>query len=498
MMSSVSLYSLNNQHSLDALVAIDDRGCICDLNSLAESLLGWRSDEVIGRPVHDVLCSHSAYTDHDGGACPLTNIEQQNVEPTEVYWVHKNQENIAVSYRQTPILLTTVSLEAVSAGLIVFQTSENLGYHLEELKKLSAFTDINPAPLLELDSQALILFSNPCMTELMLEYGFDDEGSPSVLPEDLLELVQRCLSIDMPLENIEAKAVDPENEMPPKYFLWTCHPIRNNHTKSVLLCGLDVSNKKELELQQEKFLQTLEEEKVKARKEYLVKMVHELRTPLNAVVGYAKLLKVKLSGKITEAQSSLFDRIIDGGLGLADQISSTLQAARVESGNIEADFTNFTINPLIKGVISKLSAMAEDKGLSVFTDIPDEPIQICADISQIEQILINLFSNAVKYTPTGSIKVSLSNIEDEKLGECIAISVEDTGSGISDAEKDAVFELFGRQDLHNSSEIEGEGLGLAICSEMIDLHHGRIDLQTEQGVGSTFTALVPLQQSLNN
>jgi len=497
-MLSDSPFSLSNQHSLDALIAIDGRGCICELNHLAESLLGWGSSEVIGRSVHDVLCSHSAYNDHDEASCSLRNNNQHNVEPNEVYWVHKNQENIAVSYRQTPILLSTTSSESEAAGLIVFQTSENLGYQLEELKKLSAFTDINPAPLLELDSQALILFSNPCMTELMLEYGFDDEGSPSVLPKNLPDLVQRCLSIDVPLENIEAKAVDPENEMPPKHFLWSCHPVRHNNTGSVLLCGLDVSNKKELELQQEKFKQTLEEEKVKARKEYLVKMVHELRTPLNAVVGYAMLLKVKLSGKITEAQSSLFDRIIEGGLVLADQISSTLQAARVESGSIDADFKYFTINPVIQDIVLKLSSMADDKGLSVITDIPDEPIHICADLAHVKQILINLFSNAVKYTSTGSINVSLASIEDVKLGECIAMSVKDTGSGISDTEKDAVFELFSRQDLHISSEIEGEGLGLAICSEMVDLHHGRIDLQTELGKGSTFTVLLPLQQALNN
>ena len=376
----------------DGIIEFDSGSIITQINDKVEQLLGWSEKELVGLPVHKALCSLSINTDHDELNCPIKLFGNSDTSVKEVIWVHKNQSNIAIRYRQQAFQAEEPSL----GGFIVFQTCENLGFNLRELNKLAKLTDVNPTPLLEVDSQGLILFSNPAMTELMLEYGFDDDGRPNVLPQNLAKLAQSCLDVGLAIDNLESKAKDSEDESPIKYFLWSCHPIINEERESVLLCGIDISNKKELEIQQIIFNQMLEEEKLKTRKEYLNKMVHELRTPLNLVVGYAGLLKQKLREHCSTLQLSLFDQIIDSGMRLADQISATLKVDSVEAGILSAEFTEYLLNVDMLSVVNSMEIMAAEKGLALTVDIPHEPLMIVADKQQIKQIVINLLSNAIK------------------------------------------------------------------------------------------------------
>jgi len=134
---------------IDGLIQFDCDGNIVRVNQLAESLLGWTASDLLGRPVHDALCGHSAYTDHSKEQCPLTVFSGPGTQPTEAYWVHKNQENVSISYRKAQSDSSHDTEN--SSGFIVFQTSERLGYNVSELKKLSAFTDINLATIQQVD-----------------------------------------------------------------------------------------------------------------------------------------------------------------------------------------------------------------------------------------------------------------------------------------------------------------------------------------------------------
>ena len=466
----------------DGLIEIRD-GMMVQLNAQVAYYLGWSAADLNGRSVHHALCKHSAYCDHAEETCPFTVLSEEPLHAREAYWVHKDQQNIAINYRLVPTSRDSL--------LIIFQSCASLGYQLEELRILSTFTDINPAPLLEVDAQGLILFSNPAMTELMLTFGFNDEGLPQVLPANLSACVTQCLSSDQALLNVESAAQDEADPQLEHYFLWRFHPLKEAHKESVLVCGVDISPKKQMEQQQARFQQVLEQEKAQARREYLAKMVHELRTPLNAVVGFASLLKHKLATKIEANDLLIFDHIIDGGSQLAEQISLTLESSRVELGKLQADIADFEINSVLHELADTLKVMADEKQLAMLADIPDTPIRVRADIQHLRQTVINLLSNAIKYTPMGQVKLIVSEVHDELVGAGVAISVHDTGSGISEDEKEQIFELFKRQKDHSQSNIEGDGVGLALCVEMMSLNCGRILLESEPGRGSVFTVIFP-------
>lgn len=466
----------------DGLIEIDSNNLIVNANAQASVFLGWEQQELLGRTAFHSMCQNTAYCD-DNSVCPVVVFNAESFQVQECYWVHKNQQNIAVSYR---VIHTTRNTK-----LLIFQTCESLGYQVEELRKLSTFTEINPAPLLEVDSQGLILFSNPAMTELMLTFGFNDEGTANILPENLSELVSQCITTHSELEGVESDAIDEDDPDNHRFFLWRFHSLHDAQKESVLLCGVDISYKKQMEQQQAKFQQTIELEKIKARKEYLAKMVHELRSPLNAVVGYATLLKKKLASVADEKYLPLFDRIIEGGNQLAEQISMTLESSRVESGRIQADIAEFEVNGIAHELADKLSIMAVKKNLKISSDIPSKSLRIKADIQHVRQVVINLLSNAIKYTPEGEVKLIVSELDDKQIGPAISITIQDTGSGISEEDKETVFELFKRQESHTKSDIEGDGFGLAICVEMMKLNHGRISLESELGVGSRFSAIFP-------
>lgn len=466
----------------DGLLVVDSEGAIAHLNDAATNFIGWSQAAVKGRSVHEVLCQHSIYTNHSSNDCPLCIRDEVLLAPQEVYWTHQNSENVAISFRRSSM--------ACGSTLILFTTCEQQGFQVEELRKLSLFTDINPAPLLELDEQGLILFSNPAMTELMLEFGFDDEGAPAVLPGDLADLVGQALE-SQGLENVESSAASEEDGSSVRHFMWRFHVQDSEHGNIILLSGLDVTSKKEMEQQRLQYERTLEQEKERTRKEYLAMMVHELRSPLNAVVGYAGILKKKLADHCNDTHLSLFDRIIEGGQQLAEQISTTLDSTRVEAGKLVADITQFDAVSVIREACEQGLALASQKELQFVTDLPEGKLQTLADKQHFKQIAINLISNAVKYTESGTIEVLLSPSFDEVVGKCIILEVKDTGCGVPESEKESIFRLYERQDSHEGGEIEGDGYGLAICCEMLELSHGRIILKSELGIGSSFSAILP-------
>jgi two-component system, autoinducer 2 sensor kinase/phosphatase LuxQ len=466
----------------DGLISIEATGLIAGLNKAASKLIGWSDDEAKGRSAHGLLCQHSIYTKHADEACPLCQFSEEILAPQESYWTHKNSENVAVSYRRT--------YSEDGNILIIFTTCEQQGYQVGELKKLSLFTEINPAPLLELDKQGLILFSNPVMTDLMLEFGFNDEGAPAILPDDLPSLVGEALELDG-LDSVESSASAEDDTDKVCYFLWSFHIDGEGQGKSILVSGLDVSSRKEVQLQQEIFNRTLEQEKERTRKEYLAMMVHELRSPLNAVVGYAGILKKKLASHCSDAQLSLFDRIIEGGNQLAEQISTTLDSTRVEAAKLVASIERFDAIPVLEDVCIQGRTVSEQKGLAFKASLPGGQMQVLADKQHFKQVAVNLISNAIKYTPEGTVAVSITSGVDTQVGNCIVLEVKDTGCGIPADQKESIFKLYERQDVHESGDIEGDGYGLAICLEMLELNYGRILLDSEEGVGSTFSAIFP-------
>jgi PAS domain S-box-containing protein len=226
----------------------------------------------------------------------------------------------------------------------------------------------------------------------------------------------------------------------------------------------------------------------RAKSEFLMAMSHELRTPLNAIGGYAELLALGLGGGVTERQREYLDRIRRSQQHLMALINDILNFSRIEGGQIKYEVTEISLASVIDGVVPMIEPQADAKNLRVTHGSTGDVIA-CADRGKVEQILINLLSNSVKYTdPGGSIDISYALVEGRAQ-----IRVSDTGIGIPDDKLGAIFEPFVQVGRSLARPAEGTGLGLAISRDLARAMGGEITAESTLGQGAVFTLTLPGQ-----
>jgi signal transduction histidine kinase len=222
------------------------------------------------------------------------------------------------------------------------------------------------------------------------------------------------------------------------------------------------------------------------KSEFLATMSHELRTPLNSVIGFTELLMRQKPGPLNDKQIRFLKHIDEAARHLLQLINDILDLSRIEAGRIELNRERFDIRESLAEVLSVIKPLAGIKHLELATDVPGGYV-VDADRVRFKQMLYNLLSNAVKFTPEGGrVWMEFTALEDK-----IRIVVADTGIGIPREEQEAVFDQFHQVGVTTQGVREGTGLGLAITKRLVDLHGGRIWLESEPGVGSRFTFTVP-------
>ncbi len=225
-----------------------------------------------------------------------------------------------------------------------------------------------------------------------------------------------------------------------------------------------------------------------ARERFLANLSHELRTPLNSIIGFAGTMKMELAGPLTGAQQSQLEMIFNSGKHLLGLVEELLEYSALEAGADRVTATRFMPCKTAKDVVRLLRPLAENKGIElVVVECPHE-FEANTDRFKIEQILINLLGNAIKFTERGTVTVSPC-----RDGEYLRIEVTDTGVGIPSAHIDEVFEKFTQLEGDHTVKPAGTGLGLAISREYARLLGGEIAAVSTPGVGSTFTLRVPLK-----
>jgi signal transduction histidine kinase len=224
------------------------------------------------------------------------------------------------------------------------------------------------------------------------------------------------------------------------------------------------------------------------KSEFLATMSHELRTPLNAIIGFSQVLKEQMYGELNEKQAGYVDDVLSSGQHLLNLINDILDLAKVEAGRMELQPSTFALPELLENAASMVRERATRQGIGL-TVATDRSVGLMeGDERKVKQILFNLLSNAVKFTPGGG-KVTLAA---KAADEQVKISVRDTGVGISVEDQTKIFEEF--YQVGASRTQEGTGLGLALTSRLVELHHGELRVESEPGVGSTFTVILPLHQ----
>lgn len=222
---------------------------------------------------------------------------------------------------------------------------------------------------------------------------------------------------------------------------------------------------------------------------FLNAISHELRTPLNFITGFASLLQDEVQGPLNEAQRHYIVKVLEGAEQLIGLIDDLLDYARMEAGHFALELQPTDLAPVVGAVVEDMTPLAREKGLALSTGELSAP-PILADRGRVRQVLYNLVSNAIKFTPPGG-RVAIAVRSDDSA---VVLEVSDTGLGISQADLPNVFSKFFQAKVAETgtgNQVKGTGLGLAITKGLVEAHGGRIQVESEEGKGSTFRVFFP-------
>lgn len=228
----------------------------------------------------------------------------------------------------------------------------------------------------------------------------------------------------------------------------------------------------------------------KAKSEFLANMSHELRTPLNSIIGFSELLREGITGPLNEEQKDYLKDIWESGKHLLRLINDILDLSKIEAGKIELQFNEFSLRKLLQGSLIMFSERAMRHKIKLSADIPEDIGYITADEMKVKQVVFNLLSNAIKFTPDcGEVGIKASKKDNE-----FQIDVWDRGIGIAKEDMDRLFRPFQQLEATSTKSYEGTGLGLHISKKFVELHNGRIWVESELGKGSKFSFTIPVSQ----
>jgi signal transduction histidine kinase len=227
------------------------------------------------------------------------------------------------------------------------------------------------------------------------------------------------------------------------------------------------------------------------KSQFLANMSHELRTPLNAILGYSELVLDDIYGAVPEKARAALERVQSNGKHLLGLINDVLDLAKIEAGKLTLSLADYAMDEVVASVVAAVEALAAEKHLALTVDVPSDLPIGHGDEQRIRQVLLNLVSNAIKFTDAGEVTITA------RVGDgAFQVAVSDTGPGISAEDQAKLFQEFQQADSSSTRTKGGTGLGLAISRRFIDLHGGRIRVESAPGHGSTFTFELPITVEL--
>jgi len=224
------------------------------------------------------------------------------------------------------------------------------------------------------------------------------------------------------------------------------------------------------------------------KSQFLANMSHELRTPMNAVLGYTDLILDDIFGDVPAAIRETLERVKSNGQHLLGLINDVLDLSRIEAGQLTLSLGDYAMGEVVQAVVSAVESLAAAKKLDFEATVPPDLPAGRGDERRLTQVLLNLTGNAIKFTDAGKV-----SIDARAADGSFVVSVTDTGPGISDADQLRIFEEFQQADSSSTRAKGGSGLGLSISRRIVELHGGRLWVESELGHGSTFYFTVPLR-----
>ncbi|MBW2467435.1 MAG: response regulator, partial [Deltaproteobacteria bacterium] len=365
----------------------------------------------------------------------------------------------------------------------------------KELASLALFTHLNPSPVFRIDKEGYILQANSASQKLFTTENPQGKILSDVCPDLDRDMMKRVLSANGVLQ-VERKISGKD-----LLFSFTYEP----EYEVINVYGADISLLKETERNLKKHINELAdmrlamlnmmsdleaakekaEDAVKAKSIFLANMSHEIRTPMNAIIG---LTTMALQTKLTRKQQDYCSKIDSSAHSLLQIINDILDFSKIEADRLEMENVDFNLNEVLKRVSNQIVLKAEEKGVELILNIaPDVPFGLQGDPLRLEQVLINLVNNAVKFTDKGEILVSTELVSKKSASVKLRFSIRDTGIGMNMEQASSLFLPFSQADTSTTRRYGGSGLGLSICRKLVEMMGGEINVESELGVGSTFS-----------
>ena len=515
--------------AIDGVVVMDTSGKITEFNPAAEQLFGYRRDEVVGKLVSETIVpykyreAHARGLDHylrtGEGPVLRRRIEIEALRrdgsefPIEI-------EMTAAQYSEGEFFVAFVrditerQRAAESLHLYREKLEELVALRTEELEKkttiLDAVVTTSPSGLILTDEEGRICLTNPALEEM---FGYTGTSLIGLHVEELVPDASREEHRRYRKEFTQA----PKNrKMGEQLNLYgqrkdgTVFPADVSLT-SFLLEGkryiqasvIDISERKKHEEQLQDLNTNLERkvaertteliEASAAKSNFLAHMSHEIRTPMNGILGLAQLLE---RASLPPEQADMVSRIRKAGKSLLAIINDVLDFSKIEAGELRIELEPFEPAKILSQVDSLLGPSAREKGIELIVESSNDIDDfLTGDALRLEQVLINLISNAVKFSEASDVHVRVKTLELTPASVKLLFEVKDEGIGISKAHMECIFTPFSQADSSITRRFGGTGLGLAICKQLVELMGGRIGVESTLGVGSTFWFEIPFMRA---
>ena len=337
--------------------------------------------------------------------------------------------------------------------------------------------------------------------ELVNEKGFELIGDPEIVGKTMAEgmpattalfgpLLKEVYSTGAPFVGRELSPNPGDPEEARRYFNFVFQPLsEEGDVYAVLVVASEVTDLVQARLSAEKAQQEAVNAS-RAKSDFLARMSHELRTPLAAIIGYGELLADGITGPVNDEQVRQLTRIRWSANHLLAIIDEILTLARMEAGKEKVEIHQVEVPQLMESVASMAEPLAAAKGLAFEFVPPADDVTVETDPMKLRQVLLNLISNAVKYTDKGTVTIS-----SERRDGAVDFLVKDTGVGVADEHLEKIFEPFWQVEQTTTRRSGGTGLGLAVTRQFVDLLGGSIAVESRLGEGSTFRVSVPVSRS---
>jgi PAS domain S-box-containing protein len=480
------------EHATIGLALSEDR-IIVRANRALVNLFGYGEEELIGQTSAQLFPSVAAYQ-QSGTSEDLARLRSGEVLVSEMALRHKHGQDLWVRVAAKVVDPKAQSLQIISMVEDITARRETEARNRQLLDILDDANDFIGMST----AQGQLTYLNPQALRLL---GFPEDTNPQTLSirslhsqdqydrliKDLIpDIVEKGHWIgELPFQHQDG------HELPLSCAV-SAHRDENGNVIAISNIARDITAEKQAQMALIAAKEAAEAA-TRAKSEFLAHMSHEIRTPMNAVLGLAQLLDRE---PLTPGQAAMVRHIGEAGEALLRVINDILDFSKAEAGQIRIDRQPFSVSEMLGHIDQLFRSTAEGKALAfTVSDIPDDLGALLGDRIRLEQILINLVSNAIKFTPAGSVALVVTRVAGGEKSLRLRFEVRDTGIGLSQPVQSQLFQPFSQGDASITRRFGGTGLGLAISKRLAKLMEGEIGVISEEGQGSTFWLELPFERA---